>query len=81
MNCSLGRGAAYGDFRAIRARGHRRIARNPPRGRYPSVSMPPFVYSTAPSSSTNRRFGRAPTSFSTGSPSRKTMNVGIDSTP
>ena len=49
-----------------------------PSSPYPAGVRP---YNTAESSSTNRRFGRAPTSFNTGSPPRKTMNVGIDSTP
>ena len=66
---------------ALSASGRQTSAIDPRRPRSRSLNAEVRPYSTSASSPTSRRFGRAPTSFSTGSPSRKTMNVGIDSTP
>ena len=58
-----------------------RCSRRPPAPRRSAGCSPSASQSTSASSADSRRFGRAPISWSTGSPARNSMNVGIDSTP
>ena len=58
-----------------------RCWRRPPGSPRSAGCSPSACQSTSASSAESRRFGRAPISWSTGSPARNSRNVGIDMTP